>query len=324
MVDTISSSQAAAVQAKATDPANPSKEFSFFGDDGVSFWDVLDMVNPLQHIPVISTAYRSLTGDQIDPGSRLIGGTLLGGPIGLVASAANVALEHGTGKDAGNHVLAWFDDAEEVPSPNQPTYAQDETVPKPQNTTTQATIPLDPDVILAHEAAAFAAGEASLTQAAETAAQQAPIPPILQQASLRPATQAQPFAGSAGTWQPTSAQQTAFARQPFPTPEAEAKPRPLEESQAPTAKPAADSPFFKAQQSHQESLDALRAFARDLKTQHNQVPSQQRPEQQAATTATPQAPNPTHNPLASQDNDWFVQTITNTMSRYRDNSRPAG
>lgn len=88
--------------------ADKEKEFSFFGDDGVTFWDMLDVVNPLQHIPIVSTAYRAITGDELDPGARLAGGTLFGGPIGLAASAFNVILENNTGKDAGEHVLAMF------------------------------------------------------------------------------------------------------------------------------------------------------------------------------------------------------------------------
>ena len=34
------------------------------GDDSPSFKDVLDTINPLQHIPIINTIYRELTGDQ--------------------------------------------------------------------------------------------------------------------------------------------------------------------------------------------------------------------------------------------------------------------
>ena len=31
-----------------------------FGEDGLTFGDILDVINPLQHIPVISTIYRNL------------------------------------------------------------------------------------------------------------------------------------------------------------------------------------------------------------------------------------------------------------------------
>ena len=91
-------------------------DFQAFGDDGFTFFDFLDIVNPLQHIPFVSTLYREMTGDSIDPGSRIAGGTLFGGPIGAAISVANVALEYQTGKDMGEHMIALFeDDATEQP-----------------------------------------------------------------------------------------------------------------------------------------------------------------------------------------------------------------
>ncbi|MEK9672120.1 MAG: hypothetical protein VW268_06400 [Rhodospirillaceae bacterium] len=83
-------------------------EFKPFGDDGVTFWDLIDIVNPLQHIPVVSTVYRDLTEDQLDPAPRVLGGTLFLGPIGLATSLINVAVEHSTGQDVGQHVMAHF------------------------------------------------------------------------------------------------------------------------------------------------------------------------------------------------------------------------
>ncbi len=82
--------------------------FQAFGPDGFTFLDFLDIVNPLQHIPVISTLYREMTGDQIDPGSRIAGGTLFGGPIGAIVATANVTLNETTGKDMGDHIMAFL------------------------------------------------------------------------------------------------------------------------------------------------------------------------------------------------------------------------
>ena len=90
--------------------ADGGKEFKAFGDDGFTFWDLVDVVNPLQHIPVVSTLYRDLTDDTLDPAPRVMGDTLYMGPIGLVASVANVMVEHNTGKDVGSHVMAYFRD----------------------------------------------------------------------------------------------------------------------------------------------------------------------------------------------------------------------
>ena len=78
-----------------------------FGQDGLTFGDLLDIINPLQHIPVISTIYRALTDDQIEPGSRLAGGALFGGGIGFASALFNAVLENATGQDIGEHALAF-------------------------------------------------------------------------------------------------------------------------------------------------------------------------------------------------------------------------
>lgn len=85
------------------------------GDDEASFWDFLDVINPLQHIPIVNNLYREATGDKIGVAARLIGGTLFaGGPIGFATAAANCMLEESTGNDAGGHLLALFRDDEAV------------------------------------------------------------------------------------------------------------------------------------------------------------------------------------------------------------------
>jgi len=77
-----------------------------FGQDGFTFGDFLDIINPLQHIPVVSTIYRSISGDEIEPGSRIAGGAPFGGGIGLASALVNAVIEDGTGKDLGDHALA--------------------------------------------------------------------------------------------------------------------------------------------------------------------------------------------------------------------------
>lgn len=79
-------------------------EFYLFGEDGFSFADLVDVVNPLQHIPVVSTMYREASEDTLDPGSRMLGSTLFFGPLGLASSIVNVLIEQGTGKDIGGHI----------------------------------------------------------------------------------------------------------------------------------------------------------------------------------------------------------------------------
>jgi len=64
-----------------------------------SFWgDVLDVINPLQHLPVVGTIYRAVTGDKMGDVEKVAGDTLYGGPIGLISSLADVAFEKITGK----------------------------------------------------------------------------------------------------------------------------------------------------------------------------------------------------------------------------------
>jgi len=60
--------------------------------DDFSFWDVLDIINPLQHIPVLSNIYREISGDIISPVAKIVGSTLFGGPIGGgIAIASEIA-----------------------------------------------------------------------------------------------------------------------------------------------------------------------------------------------------------------------------------------
>lgn len=72
-----------------------------------SFADVLDVVNPLKHLPVVSTLYSELTGDNtISAGAKIAGGALFGGPIGLFAAIIDAIAQDTTGKDIGGNVFA--------------------------------------------------------------------------------------------------------------------------------------------------------------------------------------------------------------------------
>ena len=75
-------------------------------DDGFGFDDVLDIINPLQHLPVIGTIYRKITGDTIRPFSNIVGGAIFGGPIGAASGAINLAVKQGTGKDLAENALS--------------------------------------------------------------------------------------------------------------------------------------------------------------------------------------------------------------------------
>ncbi|WP_372025397.1 hypothetical protein P7L70_28605 [Tistrella mobilis] len=78
----------------------------FWGEDGFSFGDLLDIVNPLQQLPVVGTVYRALTGDTISPGARMIGGIAFGGPIGAIGAMMENATMDASGHTAGDRALA--------------------------------------------------------------------------------------------------------------------------------------------------------------------------------------------------------------------------
>ena len=80
-----------------------------FGDDGFDFGDIIDVINPLQHIPVVGALYRELTGDQMGNAARVVGGGLFGGIFGLAGAAIDAVVEGTTGSDTGEHVLALFE-----------------------------------------------------------------------------------------------------------------------------------------------------------------------------------------------------------------------
>lgn len=146
-------------EAKDGETGGKGKELTAFAEDEPSFWDVLDVINPLQHIPIVNTIYRELTGDQIGVAARLAGGTLFGGPIGFAAAAVNSAIESETGQDAGGHLLALFrggnDEAAPVdepvmlaqaPQPQAQAHAQAQTQTQAQATTPDSANAADPSL----------------------------------------------------------------------------------------------------------------------------------------------------------------------------------
>src|SRR5699024_397736 len=93
-----------------TEAAGAAKSgFHPFGKDGFSFTDLLDIINPLQHIPVVSTLYRKVTGDALDALPRLAGGTLFGGIAGAVSAVVNLVVKEASGGDIGENALAFVE-----------------------------------------------------------------------------------------------------------------------------------------------------------------------------------------------------------------------
>ena len=85
---------------------NPASNKLFFGADGKFGWDdVIDLINPLQHIPLVNIAYRHLTGDQENGSAELLGGIAFG-PLGALSAIADLAVRSTTGRDIGENVIA--------------------------------------------------------------------------------------------------------------------------------------------------------------------------------------------------------------------------
>ena len=91
------------------------------GDAGFSFDDLLDIVNPLQHLPVVSTLYRAISGDTIKPGAQLAGDTLYGGMMGFATSMGDLIFTKITGKSVGDTVLGWAEDITGIGGKQAPT-----------------------------------------------------------------------------------------------------------------------------------------------------------------------------------------------------------
>lgn len=90
-------------------------------DDGeLTFHDLLDIVNPLQHLPIISTIYRAITGETIKTFPKIAGDTLYGGVTGFASSIADTIFTKITGKSVGDTVLGWLEDEFSPAHPSTP------------------------------------------------------------------------------------------------------------------------------------------------------------------------------------------------------------
>lgn len=80
-----------------------------FNDDGLGLEDAFNTLNILQHIPVVSSVYQSVTNQEdISMGAQLAGDFLYGGPIGLAYSLLDLAIENYSGTSI-NDTISQFD-----------------------------------------------------------------------------------------------------------------------------------------------------------------------------------------------------------------------
>lgn len=75
-------------------------------ESSLSFGDFIDLINPLQHIPVVSSIYRAITGDQISDPMRILGGALYGGVIGFAANLAYTVVDEASGGHLEERAMA--------------------------------------------------------------------------------------------------------------------------------------------------------------------------------------------------------------------------
>ena len=64
-----------------------------FRSGHATFDEALRALNPLHHIPVVGTIYRIVTGEEIQPAFRVLGGLATGGPVGAITAALTSLIE---------------------------------------------------------------------------------------------------------------------------------------------------------------------------------------------------------------------------------------
>jgi hypothetical protein len=251
------------------------------GKDGAfGFHDLLDAINPLQHIPIVSAIYRRLTGDVPGNVAQLAGDTLFGGPIGLGVGLFGLAFKEETGKDPGEMALALVTGAD----------AGGKQVAAPPAAATSAATTAN-QTAAPGAAVAGADSTADATAAASAAADAAPAPATAQQAANTDPAPVMP------------------AHQPMPLHRAPAA------AAAPSAEPgnggAAESAFLAQSALVQRSLTGSRAASASPRTVTAPIPlqlsgqaSQVRPFRPAPRTpfrapAPAQAPASAPTPAAS-------------------------
>jgi hypothetical protein len=165
----------------------------------LTFDDLIDVINPLHHLPVISTIYRAITGDQISVHARGMGGGLCGGPIGLLTAGATMAVEEASDMSASNTLASLFsgeDDGAELAAAPQARglVASDKLMAAPREAVPQAAASLNSAV--AQASLPFTAKGGPKFFAIENPQRPQPIP-LPSRASATPAQHANTDAATA-------------------------------------------------------------------------------------------------------------------------------
>jgi len=186
-------------QLALTPPETPSGDedagFQPFGEDGLGFFDFLDIINPLQHLPFVGPMYRELTGDELAAAPRMMGGTLYFGPIGLVGSAIDVVLEELTGNDLGGNIMAMLGERDNASDDGAATTGAEIVETPTETVSIQAGEPTAVGTDAADPVTAWAMAELSYRQAqAKQLGLSVPAKPYSRLLSEAPVPAAQPAA----------------------------------------------------------------------------------------------------------------------------------
>lgn len=141
------------------------------GEEPFGFGDLIDIINPLQHIPLVGTAYREITGDTIRPSGRIFGGALFGGAVGAAAGLVNVIVAEETGATIDEHAMAALkDEPIAYPPPSTPTQSASQTsLAQLDQAATAPLTPPTPETLLAFNATQQYESAASLGDIAPAA-----------------------------------------------------------------------------------------------------------------------------------------------------------
>ncbi|MFV3076573.1 hypothetical protein [Niveispirillum fermenti] len=134
--------------ARETPETGASRPAAAEGDTGggMSFWDVLDVINPLQHIPVVNKIYQAVTGDTIGTPAKIAGAALFFGPVGVALASADAVVEKTTGKDTLGQVadLLGLDTDKPAAAPAGEDDPFTVTAPRPRRTADAEGVPAAP------------------------------------------------------------------------------------------------------------------------------------------------------------------------------------
>ncbi|HEY0923273.1 hypothetical protein [Rheinheimera pacifica] len=113
---------AAAAAAELADPTPT----AFADGNAPGLADALDIINPLQHIPLVSQYYRDWTGDDMGYISQVAGGAFWGGGVGVATSFVNLGLTSVMGKSPSQYIQQLFaaDDVADLNTGNTATAAK--------------------------------------------------------------------------------------------------------------------------------------------------------------------------------------------------------